>query len=96
MKNIASLVFLLVLGIGTSLAQDRNMEIISVWDRFEVAFESQNTYENPLYEISEFYALFKSPSGKKVRINGFWDGDADWKIRLMPDEVGSWTYYTSC
>ena len=96
MKNILSLVFMLVLGIGSCLAQGRGMVRVPVWDRFELAFESQNNYENPLYDISEFYALFESPSGKKIRINGFWDGDADWKIRLMPDEVGSWTYYTSC
>ena len=96
MKNSVSLILMLLLGFETCLAQGRSMETVPVWDRFEVAFESQNNYENPLYDISEFFALFESPSGQKIRINGFWDGESDWKIRLMPDEVGSWTFLTWC
>ncbi len=96
MKNRAYLILMLFLGFGTGLTSGWSIERVPVWDRFEVAFESQNSYENPLYDITEFYALFRSPSGKKIRINGFWDGGDEWKIRLMPDELGSWTYLTSC
>ena len=71
MKYSSSLILVLLFFFGTGLSSVWSMESVPVWDRFEVTFESQNMYENPLYEISEFYALFNSPSGKKIRINGF-------------------------
>lgn len=69
---------------------------VSAWGRLELSFESQRSYDNPLYDVPEFSALFTAPSGKQIRINGFWDGDRQWKIRLMPDEVGAWTFITRC
>lgn len=44
----------------------------------------------------EFHALFTAPSGRQLKINGFWDGGVDWKIRFMPDEEGEWKYRTVC
>src|SRR5690606_40850268 len=58
------------------------------WDKLELSFTSERTYENPLYELDEFYALFTSPTGKTRKINGFWDGDKNFKIRFSPDEQG--------
>ena len=45
--------------------------------------------------IIDVYSIFTAPSGKKMRINGFYDNymDADqWKIRFSPDEIGKWNY----
>jgi hypothetical protein len=77
-----------------STAEEKNQ--VAVWDRFELKLQSQKTYDNPLYDVSEFSALLTAPSGKKMQINGFWDGGKNWKIRFMPDEVGTWTYRTHC
>ncbi len=55
MKNRAYLILMLFLGFGTGLTSGWSIERVPVWDRFEVAFESQNSYENPLYDITEFY-----------------------------------------
>ena len=67
-----------------------------IWDRFEISFTSATSYENPLYELKEFYATFTSPSGRTQQINGFWDGNKAFKIRFMPDETGNWQYKTFC
>jgi len=74
----------------------KGVEEVPIWDRFEIQLVSESTYQNPIYEVIEFFALFTSPSGRIQRINGFWDGEKDWKIRLMPDEKGKWTYKTVC
>lgn len=64
------------------------------WEKLELAFTSEGTFENPLYELNEFYAIFTSPTGKSKKINGFWDGGKDFKIRFSPDELGPWTFQT--
>ena len=66
------------------------------WTPHEIAFTSHITYPNPLYDVTEFYAEFTSPTGQKKKIYGFWNGDTDWRIRFMPNELGSWQYQTTC
>jgi hypothetical protein len=66
----------------------------SQWGKLELSFTSEKAYDNPLYELKEFYAVFTSPTGQSKKIYGFWDGGKDFKIRFSPDEIGSWTYRT--
>ena len=66
----------------------------SQWDKLELSFTSEKQYQNPLYELNEFYAIFTSPTGRTKKINGFWDGEKDFKVRFAPDELGTWTYQT--
>jgi len=66
------------------------------WMKFELSFESDSLYANPLYDLEEFYAVFTAPSGKKHKINGFWDGGSNFKLRFMPNEAGEWQYETYC
>lgn len=35
---------------------------------------------------------FLSPSGREKTVRGFWDGAITWKVRFMPDELGTWTF----
>lgn len=67
-----------------------------LWERKEIVLVSEKEYGNPLYDIRDFHALFTAPSGRQEKINGFWDGGVDWKIRFMPNEEGLWTYETLC
>ncbi len=69
---------------------------VEQWHLFEYQFVSDKIYDNPLYDVSEFKVEFTSPSGRTQRINGFWDGGTDWKVRFCPDEIGSWTFTTRC
>ena len=68
----------------------------SQWERHQVNLTSTATYDNPLYEVERFGAEFTAPSGRTLWVNGFWDGATDWRIRMMPDEVGTWNYTTFC
>lgn len=66
------------------------------WERHQINLTSDVSYENPLYEIDSFGAVMVAPSGREIRVNGFWDGATDWRVRIMPDEVGTWSYTTFC
>jgi hypothetical protein len=86
----------LILGICILQGQPVAQSQAKIWDKHEISFNSQATYENPLYDVREFYATFTSPSGRSFKVNGFWDGGTTWKIRFMPNETGTWQYQTFC
>ncbi|XOV94061.1 MAG: DUF4038 domain-containing protein [Bacteroidota bacterium] len=67
-----------------------------IWMKKEITLESDTEYENPLFQVSELNATFTAPSGRELIIRGFWDGGKVWKFRFVPDEVGTWTYRTTC
>ena len=64
--------------------------------RLQIDLTSSRSYTDPVYDVREFYVLFTSPTGRELRINGFWDGGNDWRIRFAPDEIGIWSYRTVC
>lgn len=67
-----------------------------VWTKHEIRLQSSKTYNNPIYDVRDFKAIFTAPSGRTRTVYGFWDGGTDWKIRFMPDEKGKWTWKTIC
>lgn len=69
---------------------------VEIWHKKVLEFKSEVSYENPLYAVNDFYAVFTSPTGRKVYGDGFWDGGDSWKINFKPDETGVWTYATIC
>ncbi len=89
MRSIPALVLILLMSL-TSLAQTGR------WMKYEQTFQSQKTYENPLYDVKSFTAKFTSPAGKVHTISGFWDGSTTWRVRFAPDEIGTWNYVTEC
>ena len=68
---------------------------------FEAEVVNDNTYDNKFTDV-ELLVVYKSPSGKEWAFGGFFDGDGQgngdkstgniWKMRFMPDEVGTWEY----
>jgi hypothetical protein len=69
---------------------------IPQWDKYETAFQSDKSYENPIYDVDHLKITFISPSGRQEIIHGFWDGEKTWRVRFMPDEIGTWTFSTVC
>lgn len=67
-----------------------------IWEKHEIQLTSSKTYNNPIYDVKDFTATFTAPSGRIKVVRGFWDGGTDWKIRLMPDELGKWNWKTDC
>ena len=95
MSNILKLCILaVILLLSNHLVQAQS--VIPQWAKLELDFGSEQPYDNPLYDVEEFYATFTSPTGRELRVNGFWDGGTDWKVRFAPDEPGEWSYTTVC
>lgn len=67
---------------------------VSIWTRFEAAFESARDYDNPLQDV-ELQVKFTAPSGEEQTVLGFWDGGRTWRVRYSPNEPGDWRYSTA-
>ena len=74
-----------------------NTMSVKKYEKFEVLLDLQNVgIENP-YDPDDIdvFAYFTAPSGKKMKINGFYDNyknAGQWKIRFSPNEMGHYKY----
>ncbi len=82
----------LLLGLSLTRMLPAQTPAVERWGRYEQSFTSARSYDNPLYDLSSFAVRFISPTGREVRVNGFWDGGDLWKVRFMPDEPGPWAW----
>jgi hypothetical protein len=74
-----------------------NSNQIKKYEKFEIAAELKNVqFSNPFDPAdADLYAEFTSPSGKTIKINGFYDnykGADIWKIRFSPSETGDYKF----
>ena len=69
---------------------------IKIWEKLEIGFTSSKTYHRPIYDVEDFNFIFTSPTGIERKVNGFWDGGDSWKVRFQPDELGAWSWESSC
>lgn len=60
-----------------------------MYDVVELGFESDLEDSNP-YASKSLELTFRSPSGKVIKVAGFWDEARLWKARFAPDEIGTW------
>jgi hypothetical protein len=80
------------------------LEEVPLYGLYETAIDyaaltgASHPYEDPFYGV-DLNASFTSPSGRRVEWWGFFDGDGlgaqdgdIWKIRFMPDELGTWRF----
>ncbi len=63
------------------------------WDVFELSLQSKQAYANLFRDVS-LKAAFTHSSGRRLTVDGFYDGGSTWRIRFMPLEVGRWDYVT--
>ena len=62
------------------------------WGVYEAAFKSGAKYKNPFTDVT-LKAHFHC-NGTKITVDGFYDGEGIWRIRLMPTVEGQWSYVT--
>lgn len=62
------------------------------WGTFELTLPGPAA-GNPFAEVT-LSATFTQDS-KRVKVDGFYDGDGAYKVRFMPTEVGEWAYTTA-
>ena len=65
------------------------------WQRYEVVLESAAAYDNPVQQAT-LTAIFASPLGETYKVLGFWDGGKTWRVRFAPNQIGEWSYVTTC
>ena len=64
------------------------------WEIFELTLTTTNSYSNE-YTDATLTATFTAPSNNTIVMPGFWDGSDTWKVRMAPNEIGTWTYVTT-
>jgi hypothetical protein len=62
------------------------------WGVEEIALRSAHDYNNPFTEVT-LRCRFHSGT-TEVTADGFYDGDRTWRVRLMPEVQGHWTFET--
>ncbi|HSJ66936.1 MAG TPA: DUF5060 domain-containing protein [Anditalea sp.] len=78
--------------INTSIAGGN----IPTVQRYQVHdFIFRNTAENTINPFDVvFGAIYTGPSGEKLKVPGFYNGDEEWVSRFSATEVGTWTFET--
>ena len=65
---------------------------ISRYSIFEHTFRWASAgYSNPWEQVS-LTGTFTSPSGRRIRIGGFYAGPDTWKVRFSPAQTGRWRW----
>lgn len=68
---------------------------IQRWDFIEISHQATAEREYP-FRFVDFEATFTHvDSGKSQVVEGFYDGDATWRVRFMPTAIGPWRYLTA-
>jgi hypothetical protein len=76
-------------------AQNEPTAVTFKWGRLEQTFKSSVEYSNPFRDTT-LRVLFISPQGQTYQIYGFWDGGKTWRARFSPDQLGRWSFKTTC
>ncbi len=82
---------LLLITVGLCAAPGNAATIIKMYDVFEVSFTSDVRFDNPFWDAA-VSAEFVSPAGKKVKVEGFYYGGNEWRVRFAPSAEGTWRY----
>ena len=88
-------ILLLLISYSVLIDAQENKTLIPKWSRFQGELISLKKYDNPAKDL-QLKAVFNPPVGDPVLVDGFWDGENDWKIRFMPDMAGEWTFNITC
>jgi len=64
---------------------------VGQWARFEASVKNTKNYLNPYGDVT-LNVTYESPDGSRIKFWGFYDGRRTWKIRFMPEEIGTWKY----
>ena len=79
--------FILLSHCHSAFAQSR----VPLYSPFELRLATTQQYGNPYLEVN-VTGVFTAPSGKEMRLAGFWDGGKIWRVRFAPTERGMWNY----
>jgi hypothetical protein len=72
-------------------AQQNPSVEVACWEMHEFSVARRAHVENP-FRNAALVGEFVSPSGKKIVVDGFYDGGETWRLRIAPGEEGEWSY----
>ena len=76
--------------VGAVAAQDMSA-VTPRYGVVELTLTCPDRFDNPFREaVCE--AEFVSPAGMKTRVEGFYDGGDQWRVRFVPCEHGNWSW----
>ncbi len=78
--------------LGEPIAASAPTHSVARWDFIELAFAGPES-GNPFVEV-HFSADFRC-GNRMLTVDGFYDGGGTYKVRFMPDEMGTWTWTTA-
>ena len=63
------------------------------YESLELSVALKAKYNNP-YDLRQVSldGIFSGPEGVEMKVPGFWDGEATWRVRFTPSQAGQWTY----
>ncbi len=85
-----SLMVILSIASSFSWASTLMAETVHVWERVEITFRTQKTYQNP-YTDATVWVDLRGP-GFERRCYGFWDGGNTFRVRVMATAPGTWNW----
>ncbi len=87
MKFLSAFLFVLIFtGVSILSAQEN----VHVWEKKQLTFEAENTYQNAYTDVTVWVDL--AGPGFNKRIYGFWDGGQTFNVRLVATNPGVWTW----
>ena len=69
---------------------------VEKWLAYEVEFESDKIYADPVYTCDLDVVFTNMDTGTTFTQPAFWCGGTQWKVRVALTELGEWTYVTKC
>jgi hypothetical protein len=76
------------------------LDQVGKYQVYEIELVADKYIENP-FDVYLLKIELESPDGRKIVLDGFFDGDGDggqdgrvWKVRICPNEVGIWNWRT--
>lgn len=75
----------------TMVCAARAQSRVPLYSPFELRLTTMQQHGNPYLDVN-VTSIFTAPSGKEMRLAGFWDGGQIWRVRFAPTERGTWNY----
>jgi hypothetical protein len=64
---------------------------VDLFGRFEKSVTNAKRYNDPYGDVT-LDVVLRRPDGGEIRWWGFYDGEATWRLRYAPEQVGVWKY----
>jgi len=72
---------------------DQAHATVHVWEKVEITLTAKNAYDNP-YAGVDVWIQLQGPGGFDKRVWGFWDGGSTFRVRVVAQTPGRWTWAT--